>query len=181
MSKEHNNTALVQYLIDYNMKPLEEYAGIHKSIKDASKIKVEPMELNGTPTGESFEIRFYTDTQCEVQKAMLAYYDILIEGLQQRIKKILSSAETKNVFREHRGGLAESLETTIECPNGLSDIKAHYEDSVLRHYIKEMYIQENAIPDDRLPYVWGGKSYNVIARSIEDDYEFVIGQCNFYE
>ena len=91
------------------------------------------------------------------------------------------SADSKNVFREHRGGLAESLETTIECPNGLSDIKAHYKDSILRHFIKDMYIQENAIPDDRLPYVWGGKSYNVIARSTEDDYEFVIGQCNFYE
>lgn len=180
MSKEHN-TDLVQYLIDYNMKPLEEYAGIHKSIKDASKIKVEPMGKDGTPTGESFVFRFYTDAECDVQKAMLAYYDILIEGLQQRIKRVLSSADAKNVFREHRGGLAESLETTIECPNGLSDIKAHYKDSILKHYIKDMYIQENAIPDDRLPYVWGGKSYNVIARSIEDDSDFVIGQCNFYE
>jgi hypothetical protein len=180
MSKEHN-IDLVQYLIDYNMKPLEEYAGTHKSIKDAAKIIVEPIGSDSIPTGASFEIQFYTDTQREVQKAMLAYYDILIEGLQQRIKKILSSAETKNVFREHRGGLAESLETTIECPNGLSDIKAHYKDSILRHFIKDMYIQENAIPDDRLPYVWGGKSYNVIARSIEDDSEFVIGQCNFYE
>lgn len=180
MSKEHN-TDLAQYLIDYNMKPLEEYAGIHKSIKDASKIKVEPMGKDGTSTGESFVLRFYTDAECDVQKAMLAYYDILIEGLQQRIKRVLSSADAKNVFREHRGGLAESLETTIECPNGLSDIKAHYKDSILRHFIKDMYIQENAIPDDRLPYVWGGKSYNVIARSIEDDSEFVIGQCNFYE
>jgi hypothetical protein len=180
MSTEHK-TDLVQYLIDYNMKPLEEYAGIHKSIKDASKIIVEPMGKDGTPTGESFVFRFYTDAECDVQKAMLAYYDILIEGLQQRIKRVLSSADAKNVFREHRGGLAESLETTIECPNGLSDIKAHYKDSILRHFIKDMYIQENAIPDDRLPYVWGGKSYNVIARSIEDDSEFVIGQCNFYE
>ena len=180
MSKEHN-IDLVQYLIDYNMKPLEEYVGIHKSIKDASKIKVEPMGKDGTPTGESFVFRFYTDAECDVQKAMLAFYDILIEGLQQRIKRVLSSADVKNVFREHRGGLAESLETTIECPNGLSDIKAHYKDSILKHYIKDMYIQENAIPDDRLPYVWGGKSYNVIARSIENDSEFVIGQCNFYE
>lgn len=123
------------------------------------------MGKDGTSTGESFVLRFYTDAECDVQKAMLAYYDILIEGLQQRIKRVLSSAD----------------ETTIECPNGLSDIKAHYKDSILRHFIKDMYIQENAIPDDRLPYIWGGKSYNVIARSIEDDYEFVIGQCNFYE
>lgn len=180
MSKEHN-TDIIQYLIDYNMKPLEEYASIHKSIKDASKIKVEPMQLDGTPTGDPFEIRFYTDAECDIQKAILGYYDILIDGLQQRIKKMLSAAENIKVFREHRGGLAESLETTIECPNGLSDIKAHYKDSILQHYIKDMYIQENAIPDDRLPYVWGGKSYNVIARAVENDLEFVIGQCNFYE
>lgn len=177
MSKEHNNIDFIQYLIDYT---LEEYAAIHKSIKDASKIFVKPMGKDGISTGE-FEIRFHTDEECDIQKAMLAYYDIRIEGLQQRIKKVLSSADSKNVFREHRGGLAESLETTIECPNGLSDIKAHYKDSILRHFIKDMYIQENAIPDDRLPYVWGGRSYNVIARSTEDDYEFVIGQCNFYE
>ncbi len=181
MSKKHN-TDFLQYLIDYNMKPLEEYAAIHKSLNDASKIKIEPMGLDGTPTGESFEIRFYTDAECDVQKAMLAYYDILIEGLQQRIKKILSSTDTIKVFREHRGGLAESLETTIECPNGLEDIKRHFEgNDFTKHYLSDIQITSTLIPDNRLPAVWKGGSYNVIGK-FKDCVEYaVIGQCNFCE
>lgn len=179
MSKVNNSA--IQTLIDIHTMSLEEFTRAHKSIKDASKIIVESMRLNGISTGEPLEIIFITDSERAVQKAMLKYYNDLIEETQHRIDLLKEEAATMKVFREHRGVLVESLATTIECPNGLSDIKAHYKDSILRHYIKDMYIQENIIPDDRLPYVWGGKSYNVIARSVENDFEFVIGQCNFYE
>ena len=167
MSKEYNSSAILKH-IENGLLEME------RSIGQASMIKIVP--INALSEGEPLYLTLSDDDEKAIQKAIIA----LVERKRRRIPN-LAPEQVSKVFREHRGGLAESLETTIECPNGLSDIKAHYKDSILKHYIKDMYIQENAIPDDRLPYVWDGKSYNVIARSIEDDSEFVIGQCNFYE
>lgn len=169
MSKEYNSFDILKHIENG-------YLETERSIEQASMIKIVPIPIDGIAEGEPLYITLSDDHEKAIQKAIVAS----VKEKRRRITNLVPKQVTK-VFREHRGGLAESLETTIECPNGLSDIKAHYKDSILRHFIKDMYIQENAIPDDRLPYVWGGKSYNVIARSIENDSEFVIGQCNFYE
>lgn len=167
MSKEYNSSAILKHIENGFLE-------MERSIGHASMIKIVP--INVLAEEEPLYLTLSDDDEKAIQKAII----VLVERKRRRITNLVPEQESK-VFREHRGGLSESLETTIECPNGLEDIKAHYKDSILKHYIKDMYIQENAIPDDRLPYVWGGKSYNVIARSIEDDSEFVIGQCNFCE
>ena len=180
MSKEYNSA--LQTLIDIHEMSLDKFTKNHKSIKDASKIKVEPLLLNGVPTGEPFEIIFYTYDEQSVQKALLAYYGILMKEKQICIDSLKSEAGSMKVFREHRGGLAESLETTIECPNGLEDIKRHFEgNDFLKHYLSDIQITRTLIPDDRLPAVWKGGSYNVIGKFPDCDGYVVIGQCNFKE
>lgn len=85
--------------------------------------------------------------------------------------------QVKKVFRDHRGGLQESLNTTIYCPNGIDDIKQHLED---RRYIVKFRIDEEPCEDDRLPPVWGNKEYRVLG-VYTDGSHGVIGWCNFLE
>ena len=92
----------------------------------------------------------------------------------------------KKLFREHRGGFAESLATTIECPNGLLDIEEHYRnDDLFKGYIKKIYIDEKRIRDDRLPDEWGYYCYYVMGEHYEKDtgkdIPFVLGLCNFFD
>lgn len=161
-------------------KLLDEALRSLEALKCSGAVKIIPIALIGEVKDRSFILSFLFEEGQSVKQFICDLLQNRIKELKEAIDRINNKPQPK-VFREHRGGLAESLETTIECPNGLSDIEAHYDNSILQHYIKDMYIQENASPDDRLPYVWGGKSYNVIARSVEDGIEFVIGQCNFYE
>lgn len=81
----------------------------------------------------------------------------------------------KKLYREHRGGLAESLATTIECPNGLTDIVKHYENDKVFSNIR---IRKENICDDRLPE-WETTHY-VIADFLGGG-SGVVGMCNFYE
>lgn len=80
------------------------------------------------------------------------------------------------LFREHRGGLAESLATTIECPNGIKDIKAH-----CRKYahVADVLIDPLPIPDDRLPEEWGCVCYYVYT-VYPDNSRAIIGMSNFH-
>ena len=168
--------------MDLHERALEELTRNYKSIEDASIIKVLPLRLDGTKTGEPLEIIFYLDTAKVIQEAILAHYNKQMASHKKSIIGLKSDAELIKVFREHRGGLAESLETTIECHNGLEDIKKHYEeDDFTRHYIYDIQITETFIPDDRLPKVWKGGSYNVIGKFKDCDGYAVIGQCNFKE
>lgn len=85
------------------------------------------------------------------------------------------------LFREHRGGLYESLATTIECPNGISDIVAHYKkDELMCDYVKHIYIDPNLINDERLPEDWNGISFHVMA-VCSDGKKICIGQSNFLQ
>jgi hypothetical protein len=85
------------------------------------------------------------------------------------------------LFREHRGGLEESLSTTMECPNGIADIVAHYNNNkLMRDYIVSISIDDELIPDNRLPDKWGGVSFNVRARCVDGNI-VCLGQSNFRE
>lgn len=81
------------------------------------------------------------------------------------------------LFRTHRGGLVESLETTIKV-DGITDL--------LRHIAKEMpwaknvKIRGEAIKDTRLPSEWNNLSYYVVA-DFEGYTEQCIGMTNFFE
>lgn len=83
----------------------------------------------------------------------------------------------QKVFCDHRGGLEESLDTTIYCPNGIDDIKRHLED---RRYVVKFRIVDEPQEDDRLPDVWGKKNYPVHG-IFTDGSRGVIGWCNFLE
>ena len=85
------------------------------------------------------------------------------------------------LFREHRGGLEESLSTTIECPNGIADIVAHYKnDKLMCEYVMSISISDGVIRDSRLPEEWGGISFNVMAKC-SDGNTVCLGQSNFRE
>lgn len=79
------------------------------------------------------------------------------------------------MYREHRGGLAESLATTIECPNGIADIVKHYEGDFVFSNIR---IDKKKMRDDRLQE-WNTTHY-VIADFLGGG-SGVVGMCNFYE
>lgn len=79
------------------------------------------------------------------------------------------------LFREHRGGLAESLATTIECPKGRKSIVEHY---AFDTRIVDVLIDPKPIPDDRLPKEWKGVSFYVYGL-YSDDSRAVIGMSNF--
>lgn len=83
----------------------------------------------------------------------------------------------QRVFCDHRGGLKESLDTTIYCSNGIDDIKRHLEE---RMYLVKFRIVDELQEDDRLPDVWGKKKYPVHGIYM-DGSRGVIGWCNFLE
>ena len=86
------------------------------------------------------------------------------------------------LFREHRGGLEESLATTIECPNGLSDIEKHFNKFNTQHYANIR--MDLSMRDNRLPKEWGDRQYVVIAETRGDHssrHTVVLGFCNFWE
>lgn len=88
----------------------------------------------------------------------------------------------KKLFREHRGGLEESLATTIECPNGLSDIERHFNNFNTQHYTNIRI--DLSMRDNRLPKEWGDRQYVVIAETKGSHFPrptFVLGFCNFWE
>lgn len=79
------------------------------------------------------------------------------------------------LFREHRGGLAESLATTIDCPKGRKSIIEHY---AFDARLMDVFIDPKPIPDDRLPKEWKGVSFYVYGL-YSDDSRTVIGMSNF--
>ena len=84
----------------------------------------------------------------------------------------------KKLFREHRGGLKESLETMIECPNGLADIKEYFNSKQPLYYSNIR--MDLSMRDNRLPEEWGSRQYVVIAET-KDMKTVVLGFCNFWE
>lgn len=79
------------------------------------------------------------------------------------------------LFREHRGGITESLATTMECPKGVKSIVEHY---AYDAHLVDVFIDPKPIPDDRLPKEWKGVSFYVYGR-YSDDSKAVIGMSNF--
>lgn len=81
------------------------------------------------------------------------------------------------LFRSHRGGLAESLETTIKV-DGIADLLRHIAEEM--PWAKNVKIREEAIKDTRLPSEWNNVSYYVVA-DFEGYTEQCIGMTNFFE
>lgn len=79
------------------------------------------------------------------------------------------------LFREHRGGLTESLATTIECPKGVQSIVEHY---AYDARLVDVLIDPKPIPDNRLPQEWEGVSFYVYG-IYPDIGRVVIGMSNF--
>ncbi len=79
------------------------------------------------------------------------------------------------LFREHRGGLAESLATTIECPKGVKSIVQHY---AFDARLVNVLIDPEPIRDDRLPKEWKGVSFYVYGL-YSDNSRAIIGMSNF--
>lgn len=79
------------------------------------------------------------------------------------------------LFREHRGGLAESLATTIKCPKGVKSIVEYY---AFDARLVDVFIDPKPIADDRLPKEWKGVSFYVYGL-YSDDSRVVIGMSNF--
>ena len=93
------------------------------------------------------------------------------------------------LFRWHRGGLIESLETTIEVTD-LDHIKSLVTYNIDSLNIKKsaadkIKIDNNPIYDDRLPADWTGVEYLVVAELESQDNELPkripLGYCNFIE
>ena len=79
------------------------------------------------------------------------------------------------LFREHRGGLTESLATTIECPKGVKSIVEHY---AYDARLIDIFIDPKPIPDNRLPKEWKDVSFYVYGL-YSDNSRAVIGMSNF--
>lgn len=79
----------------------------------------------------------------------------------------------ETLFRFHRGGLAESLETTVFV-TGLSAIKKYVNDTnpILYKSLSNIRIRKEPYLDDRLPKEWGSVEYMVVA-----DFDGYKGQC----
>lgn len=82
----------------------------------------------------------------------------------------------ETLFRFHRGGLAESLETTVFV-TGLSAIKKYVNDTnpILYKSLSNIRIKKEPYVDDRLPKEWGSIEYKVVA-----DFKGYKGQCIGY-
>lgn len=168
MSKEYNSSAILKHIENGFLE-------MERSIGHASMIKIVPIDVLAEE--EPLYLTLSDDDEKAIQKAIIA----LVERKRRRITNLVPEQESK-VFREHRGGLSESLETTIECPNGLEDIKRHYEKyDFTKNFLSDIQITKTFIPDDRLPAVWKGGSYNVMGKFKDCDVYAVIGQCNFRE
>lgn len=83
----------------------------------------------------------------------------------------------KKLFRFHRGGLAESLDTTVEV-KGLCDMARHIKANMT--HVSNIHISHAKDKDDRLPPEWGGYSRYVLA-DMEGCEGQCVGMCNFYE
>ena len=81
------------------------------------------------------------------------------------------------LFRRHRGGLSESLSTTIEVKN-LKELKKYIKSEL--GFSRNVKIKEDPVKDRRLPPEWGGLSYYVVA-DVGDYKELCIGMTNFYK
>lgn len=70
----------------------------------------------------------------------------------------------EKLFRFHRGGLAESLETTVFV-TGLPAIRKYINDTdpILYASLSNIRIRKEPITDNRLPKEWGGVEYKVVA------------------
>ena len=79
----------------------------------------------------------------------------------------------ETLFRFHRGGFAESLETTTFV-TGIEAIKTYLKESdpLMYHELSNIRIKKEPITDDRLPKEWGSVEYMVVA-----DYDGYKGQC----
>ena len=86
----------------------------------------------------------------------------------------------KKLFRFHRGGLVESLATTLEV-RGVDEIRKIVNDHTLcSGHFKNIRIEREPHADRRLSKEWGGISYYVLADF--DGYSGqCVGMCNFYE
>lgn len=82
----------------------------------------------------------------------------------------------ETLFRFHRGGLAESLETTVFV-TGLSAIRKYINDTdpILYSSLKNLRIRKEHYVDKRLPKEWGKIEYMVVA-----DLDGYKGQCIGY-
>lgn len=86
-------------------------------------------------------------------------------------------------FREHRGGLEESLKTAICCHDGINTIieyfkhKSHPNPNPYPY----IHIRQKAIVDKRLPVWWGEIEYEVVAILVNGHQKLIIllGYCNF--
>jgi hypothetical protein len=83
------------------------------------------------------------------------------------------------LYRDHRGGLAESLETAIEV-NGIEDIREHVlSDPLIAQYYKNIHISHNPIEDNRMGDEWN-LTYYVLA-DVGEYKNQCVGMCNFCE
>lgn len=86
-------------------------------------------------------------------------------------------------FREHRGGLEESLKTAFCCHCGLDSIVEYFKH--MSHPnpcpYTGIHIQPNPIIDERLPIWWGEIEYAVMGFSNEGGHNHIVtlGYCNF--
>lgn len=79
----------------------------------------------------------------------------------------------ETLFRFHRGGLAESLETTVFV-TGLPAIRKYIKDTDPIFYasLSNIRIRKEPYVDNRLPKEWGSVEYKVVA-----DFNGYNGQC----
>lgn len=82
----------------------------------------------------------------------------------------------ETLFRFHRGGLAESIETTVFV-TGLPAIRKYINDTdpILYASLSNIRIRREPYVDDRLPKEWGSVEYKVVA-----DFDGHKGQCIGY-
>lgn len=81
------------------------------------------------------------------------------------------------LFRRHRGGLSESLDTTVEVKN-LKELRKYIKSEL--GFSSNVKIKKDPVKDNRLPPEWGNLSYYVVA-DIGDYKEVCIGMTNFYK
>ena len=83
------------------------------------------------------------------------------------------------LYRDHRGGLAESLETTIEV-SGIEDIRKHVlSNPLIGQYYENIHISSESLTDYRMGDVWN-PTYRVLADMGKYKNQ-CIGMCNFCE